>query len=330
MKTLLPMLLLAACGIRTTGEVQCAEGFAPDASGVCQQVQTDGPAAGSGGGGGTGTGGRGGTSTTGTTSTTTTGTTGTTTTGTTTTGTGTGGGSGFCDTELPPIDASELVGTGIEIDMQSGEMIQPAGVGDLVRGALVGRLFVGIEGVSGGTLELFIGAIEDTSDLQDECVPTLGPYTAEWTNPCAILSEQDIEIESDGTALNIESLDIYVTLTDDGAAEVDYLAVLDTEPLDELLGSDTCELLPTFGTECEPCRDGRLACLVIEVESATGEQLSQSVQPITEDDARELCGKTGDFESGLGCSTIGALAVGAPVWVLAGAAMRRRRERRAR
>jgi hypothetical protein len=214
--------------------------------------------------------------------------------------------------------------------MTSGEWIQPAGVGALVQSALEERFFVGIERVSGGTLELFIGAVEDDSDRQDECVPTLGPYTAEWNNPCATLSEQDIVIDSDGAALNIESLDIRVTLTDDGATEVDYLAVLDTEPLDELLGSDTCELLPTFGTECEPCRDGRLACLVLEVESATGQQISRPVQPITEDDARELCGEADDFESGLGCSTIGALAVGAPVWVLAGAAMRRRRERRAR
>lgn len=195
-------------------------------------------------------------------------------------------------------DAASLVGNTYSLDLASGRIIIPEGVGTILESYLDYTLYMGVAAADDSEIT-FLGATanEDDPSLQDYCTPTLDFPAADFTgNPFFQIGPETTTLEVAGFSIEIQDLNVSGALAPAGdwIGGATLSGSIDTRPLGELLDSTEdgaiCELVQGFGVECEPCSDGLEYCLSIYVVDLTADQVDGlELEAIAEEDCHELC-----------------------------------------
>jgi hypothetical protein len=198
------------------------------------------------------------------------------------------------------VDAGSFVGNTYNIDLGSGRITEPPGVGDLV-GPLIADAGVYIlvsPGAIDGTSIPMTGAlgVDNGSGLeQDVCTPSIDfPVAADYSaNPFFTISGNNVAIAVEGFELEIAQLDLSGAFAP-GATSLEGItldAFADTSGLGALLdlGDDdpaaVCGLLAGFGVSCVDCGNGSNTCIKLKVDSLIAPQVpGVTLQTITDAD----------------------------------------------
>lgn len=157
-----------------------------------------------------------------------------------------------------PVDPSGLVDRTYEVDLGSGRSVEPPGVGDILWSAFGWSWLLHVSAADAATVQLALG-FSDGAGGQDVCSETLGLATASFTeNPYFELSQAPFDLDLGGVAMPLLDAELSGAFTPandaidgfrlEGTYDVDFLA--------DLVGSDPCALLVTFGVPCQSCPDG--------------------------------------------------------------------------
>ncbi|MCP4921996.1 MAG: hypothetical protein GY913_34275, partial [Proteobacteria bacterium] len=179
-------------------------------------------------------------------------------------------------------DAASLVGNTYSLDLASGRIIIPEGVGTILESYLDYTLYMGVSAADDSEIT-FLGATanEDDPSAQDYCTPTLDFPSADFTgNPFFQIGPETTTLDVAGFSIEIQDLNVSGALAPGGdwIGGATLSGSIDTRPLGELLDSTEdgaiCELVQGFGVECEPCSDGLEYCLSIYVVDLSADVVS--------------------------------------------------------
>ncbi len=179
----------------------------------------------------------------------------------------------------PPIaDPSTLIGNTYALDLAAGRWVEPAGVGSLIGGLLDQEIALGVTNADASILHI-MGALGDGAGGQDMCTESFDfPVDADFTaNPYFAVSSPLLSLDIQGVAVDIEDMEVSGAFSPnaDRIAGASLKGTLDVSILADLVGSDPCALLVTFGVSCQTCSDGVTeTCLSVLVDSMSATQMS--------------------------------------------------------
>ena len=208
-------------------------------------------------------------------------------------------------------DVDGLVGTVYDLDLSSGRIVIPEGVGSVLESYLTVQIL--LEVTSAGDEIEFLGAIgdEDNPGTQDYCTETLNfPEAADFSDaPFFQIGPATTEISVAGYTVTIEDLEISGTFSEDGSwfGGGVLAGSVDTRPLAVLVGDDeeedaVCNLVAGFGVSCIDCPDGTPYCLEIKAVDLSGVAVEADVEAIEQSDCHENCDASWENEE---CDTSG-------------------------
>jgi hypothetical protein len=209
------------------------------------------------------------------------------------------------DAGTPLADPSTIVGNTYNIDITTGRITKPAGVGATLMGLIEGEEFYILVSPTEYSAEdetlAFLGAlgVDDGAGnvVQDECTETINfPLPADFAaNPFMTISGEDVPLAVAGVELELGRIDLSGAFSPDGDTieGLSLTAFADTVALGPLLDlGDICELITTFGVNCIDCGDGSVTCLELQIDNMTADVQVGSLTPIaTEDIDTEVCGE---------------------------------------
>jgi hypothetical protein len=181
------------------------------------------------------------------------------------------------------VDPTTLIDNVYNIDLGSGRIINPPGVGDLVEPLIADAgvyILVSPTAIEGSSITM-TGAlgVDNGSGLeQDVCTESINfPVAADYTgNPYFTISGDNVAISVQGFDLEIAALDLSGAFSPDGNSieGIKLDAFADTSSLGSLLdlGDDpaaVCGLLVGFGVSCVDCGNGQSTCIQLVVDSLT-------------------------------------------------------------
>jgi uncharacterized protein (TIGR03382 family) len=227
----------------------------------------------------------------------------------------------------PALPWNSLPGRVFEMDLTSGIVAEPAGVGPLLT-PLFGDAdmvpFLEITAVqpAAQTLTARVGEIDTLAGVQNTCAPTqavpnvlVGNPDVHYTGTVALdvgTGVIDMHVDLEGTIVGADLEDVSYTI-EMSASQIDTL-----DPLG--IGDTVCNLLPSFGTDCVPCTAGPGDCLRLTYLHATFP--ASSVSTIAVPSASPQCTDVG---CGGGCSSSSKGAGGAFAMLFTALLARRRR-----
>jgi hypothetical protein len=211
------------------------------------------------------------------------------------TGGGSGGGTGGDGTSVDfiapgdPVEAADawidaVHGTTWALDLSRAAVREPAGLGDLLLELGVGDDGLALQAwVDGAAALRARGAALDGRGGQDLCAQT-GELVGFPAAGDALYLQTEVAWipfpgAPPGAAMAIEGFELMaVPDSAGGLADVQLAGRLhfglSADVFAELIGTDSpdemCALLPSFGVECVPCADGRVACMDIWMTGASG------------------------------------------------------------
>jgi hypothetical protein len=213
------------------------------------------------------------------------------------------------DAGTPINGPSSLEGNVYNIDIASGRITEPPGVGQLLMPLIEEQdFFILISPVkySGGANTLtFLGAlgVDDGAGniVQDMCTESISfPVAADFSdNPFMEISGEDVPITVQDFTITLQRIDLSGAFSPD-ASSIEGLSLsgfADTSGLGALLdlGDEpdaVCGLVTTFGVTCVDCGDGSVTCLELAIDSMTAEQQTGTLELIEADDIdAEACGE---------------------------------------
>jgi len=208
---------------------------------------------------------------------------------------------GFTTSELGgSVDPSSLIGRAYALDLSSGRIVIPEGVGEILGAYLEYTIFLSVTD-AGSDLSM-IGALanEDDTSAQDYCAPTLDFPVADFSEaPYFQIGPETTTLAVAGFAITIDDLLVSGDFAPDGTwvGGAQLAGSIDTRPLVALLdddpeaGEDTvCELVAGFGVECIPCSDGDSFCLDLLVLDLVAEEAGGlAVEEIAAEDCHASC-----------------------------------------
>ncbi len=200
-------------------------------------------------------------------------------------------------------DESGLVGRAYSLDLSSGRVVVPEGVGAALAPYLEFEILVSVKDLTGTDLTI-TGAIgdDDNPGTQDYCTPTFDFPAADFTgSPFFQLGPQRTEIAVAGYEVTIDDLLISGTFSSDGS----YFGggvlsgLIDTRPLVGLVFDDEddenaiCDFILGFGVSCVTCPDGSGDfCLELKAVDLVAEDSGATVEDIALEDCHEQCSDT--------------------------------------
>jgi hypothetical protein len=208
---------------------------------------------------------------------------------------------GFSTSETgAAVDGASVVDTVYNVDIASGRITEPAGVGDLLMPLIAQQgfnLLIAPSAYDDAAMELsFLGALgidEGGAIVQDVCnesitFPIAGDYS---DNPFVSVAGQDVPLSISGFEISLAEIELTGAFSPDGSS-LDGLSLggfADTGPLGPALdlgdGEDAvCALVTTFGVSCVDCGDGSMTCLEIQFEDITADMQMGMLEEITLDD----------------------------------------------
>lgn len=197
-------------------------------------------------------------------------------------------------------DPSSLNGKVFNLDLKSGRIVIPEGVGSVLENYLDVVIYMEVAEANGSEIQLF-GALADEENpgQQDYCSQTLDFPAADFSEaPYFKIGPATTTIAVAGYEVTIDDLEISGTFAADGsywgggtlAGSVDTRALVDLieEGGDE---NTVCELVAGFGVACETCTgDGQPFCLSIKAVDLGGDEASGSdLEEIAMSDCHEQC-----------------------------------------
>jgi hypothetical protein len=205
----------------------------------------------------------------------------------------------FTTSELgQDVDTNSLVGKSYALDLGSGRIVVPAGVGSLLEGYLDYTIFLGVDSAAGSEI-LLVGAVADEENPteQDFCTVTLDFPAADFSeSPYFKIGPSTTTLDVAGYSIEIADLFVAGTFSSDGSwmGGGSLSGSIDTRPLTQLLGDDEeegaiCDLVGGFGVDCENCSDGEPYCLAIEIVDMTAEDAGLTVEVVDQEDCHEEC-----------------------------------------
>ncbi len=171
------------------------------------------------------------------------------------------------------VDGNTLIGNIYSIDIFSGRITEPAGVGDLL-GSLLGDTPINVlisPSELNGTELTMRGALGNEDFSQDVCSESIDfPVPADYSSsPYFTIEGLNVPISVQGITLTIDTLNVSGAFSPNGDAieGAAITASLDSRKLSGLDIGDICELVVIAGISCTPCSDGTAACLDVKVDS---------------------------------------------------------------
>jgi len=180
-------------------------------------------------------------------------------------------------------------------DIANGTWVQPSGVGPLFASFFAGQWLL-FDVVPAPTSNFNSGAVhvvlgtgtgESSTVEQDLCVTTSRPTAgndgnwgtgdddpAAWGQPQLTLGPADIGFGSDGMPIGDATMTAVFNSQFSSFSGGTLAGEIDARDLEGMIGStpqEICDLFQqTAGVQCEPCSDGQVLCIPIEIEDLTG------------------------------------------------------------
>lgn len=175
-----------------------------------------------------------------------------------------------------PVDPATLVGRAYRVDLTTGTIVQPQGLGDIFQGFADKRNpIVRIEG-RGEDLALFAGTGQYGDDGLEVVESSLVEIEAAIdfsADPLFVVTSEFFTWNWDAHAINFEDSTLVGAFTPDAESIVDlsFSGLLDTRPLSlwafpQEEDGMVCDLLADLSRPCEPCADGETRCIWLEME----------------------------------------------------------------
>ncbi len=186
-----------------------------------------------------------------------------------------------------PASNNQLIGNTYALDVGGGRFIDPPGLGPLLGGLLDSETLIGVSGTSGNQLSM-LGGFSDGGNAQDLCAPTFALSNTDFAqNPYFVVQTPGITATWDGLPIPIQDYE----LTGAFAADASYIGgatfrgTIDMDDLADVLGGDGCDLLLTFGVQCQTCTTGSDACMHLFIDTMEAPLLNGvSLTPVTAND----------------------------------------------
>ncbi len=210
-------------------------------------------------------------------------------------------------------DPNILVGAVYELALSEARIVEPSGIGDLLKQYLDVVILVGIDGYDADAAKLtMLGALgKEGSDpaTQDFCNPSIDFPVADFSaQPHFVIGSSGVTtISVAGINVDIENLEISGDFAPDGSYFGGGIlsGTIDTRPLVGLVGDDAeedeiCTLAAGLGIACEPCSDGGEFCLSLLADSIVATKVEGSALVELEGNN---CTTTGDTDRVMDCET---------------------------
>jgi hypothetical protein len=199
------------------------------------------------------------------------------------------------------VDGGDVEGRVYNVDITTGRITKPAGVGDLLMPLIEQQgfnLVISPLSYDDTANELsFIGAIgvdDGTGNIvQDVCNETIEfPVAGDYSeNPFVSIAGEDVPLSIQGFDISLAEIQITGAFSPDGSS-IQGLSLggfADTAPLGEALGlgegpDAVCSLVTTFGVSCVDCGDGSITCLELQIDNIVAEEQVGSITPLSIDD----------------------------------------------
>ncbi|MCB9759519.1 MAG: Ig-like domain-containing protein [Alphaproteobacteria bacterium] len=195
-------------------------------------------------------------------------------------------------------DVTSLNSATYTLDLQSGRIVIPPGVGSVLESYLEVTLFMQVEDANSTDISIFGAVADDAGTAQDYCTETLDFPVADFSEaPFFVVGPETTELAVAGYEITIEDLLISGTFAADGSYWGGGVLAgqVDTRPLVDLVeegGEDNaiCEIVAGFGVACETCPgDGEPYCLSIKAVELSGEETSVTIETIEMSDCHANC-----------------------------------------
>lgn len=183
----------------------------------------------------------------------------------------------------PMEDADDLVGHTFALNLGDARFVEPPGIGTLLKEYLTVDYLLGITEVGRGSIDMIMALGREESDPpeQDFCNVTLAAPTADFADaPYFETEAQTVEMNVSGYTVEIYDMQFGGTFAADGESigGIVFVGTMDTRALYPLIDADgdegtMCELVPSFGVECEECPDGEPYCLRLHLDNATADEV---------------------------------------------------------
>lgn len=189
-----------------------------------------------------------------------------------------------------PVDQAVLDGGTWAVDIGSGRVIEPAGVGGLIQPYMDDEVTY-LVGLTAGEAAPALTGSEGTPDGVQECTSPMDLPVGHWDDGWfTTLPTDAVQL---GTAFNLQGLTLSGAFTPDGAriegVTLDGLWDTRLVVLDGVEGEDLCDLLPSLGLECVPCADGFRECVPLRVTDLHATRLDAGLLSVDELCALDRC-----------------------------------------
>ncbi len=185
------------------------------------------------------------------------------------------------DAGSPITDPDALVDQTYLFDLHSGRVPVPAGLGDVLIDNLSALILMGVQSVSGSSMDI-LGAVSILGESgQDYCSPTIPFSGADFSaSPDVSFGVASTTLIAAGVGVDVSDIVITGTFRPDGSAieGMTFHGTIDTRPLAPLVDSGDgtedaiCLLAANFSAACVACpSDGGVFCLEIEADHIVAE-----------------------------------------------------------
>jgi hypothetical protein len=208
-----------------------------------------------------------------------------------------------------PVDeAVDLTAFTYSLDLQTGRVVIPEGVGAVLQDYLDFQILVQPTAVADGGIEITGALPDEESDPthQSYCDPTISFDTADFSSaPYFQFGPKTTTIDVADFSVTIDNLLIGGTFAADGSyfGGATFAGEVDTRPLVPLLFPEEddpnaiCEFIIGFGVDCIPCAGDEAVpfCLEIEAQDLIAEATGgATVESIEMENCHEMCAETFD------------------------------------
>lgn len=213
-----------------------------------------------------------------------------------------------------PVTSEQIVGTTFALDLGSADIVEPAGIGSLLRSLLTDvteTVALSPTAVDDGDLSI-LGALVDGETVDTDvvwtqtCTQTLpfDPAVAFDDNPFFSLETDTLPITVADLTITLEDVALSGAFLPDasGIVGLNVAALIDTRALLDVLGDElgagqgddgVCNLVSQFTggkVDCVACPDGDAeTCLRVEMANAEAPAIDLALQEISSDDAEAGC-----------------------------------------
>ena len=189
------------------------------------------------------------------------------------------------------------------VDLTSGIVVEPVGVGELLRGLLENTFLIHVDTVSTNELTVVSALSQVDSIDQDFCTPTLNDFPAVniIDAPFFSLSAESLELTVAAYSARVYNFAVYGTFASDasyfGGAYLE--GEIDAREIQPLLADfgieaenadDVCNLLINFGVPCIECSsDGEAYCLRLVLDQLVANAIESEIYPVCSSNCHNLC-----------------------------------------